>query len=154
MRFFNSGRASTAAVGREVNNRLHYKPGKQREYVPCFATMFAPSVEKLIEDALLLLKDGWTVMRTVPGYTSASNYGSGERGNEKNIWEPWVSIGVTARNLTRLREAIGPEAILGIDYHHRLTVAEAASFCQKRHKDALPTLLSYCSLFDGSFNTE
>ena len=114
--------------------------GKQREYVPCFATMFAPSVEKLIEDAHLLLKEGWTVMRTVPGYTSASNYGSGERGNEKHIWEPWVSIGVTARNLTRLREAIGSEAILGIDYHHRLTVAEAASFCQRMPNGTLDFL--------------
>ena len=31
----------------------------------------------------------------------------------------------------QLREAIGPGPVLGIDYHHRLSVAEAASFCQR-----------------------
>ena len=33
--------------------------------------------------------------------------------------------------MTQLREAIGPEPVLGIDYHHRLNVAEAASFCHR-----------------------
>jgi galactonate dehydratase len=112
--------------------------GKQREYVPCFATIIASSLEKMIEDAHLLLKEGWTVIRTVPGYKS--NDGSDKKDHEKNIWEPWESIGVTARNLTLLREAIGPEAILGIDYHHRLTVAEAASFCQRMPNGTLDFL--------------
>ncbi len=100
--------------------------GKQRNYVPCFATTTASSVEGLIEDAQLLLSEGWNVIRTIPGYAS-----SGDSENEENIWEPWESVGVTAQNLTRLREALGPEPVLGIDYHHRLTVAEAASFCQR-----------------------
>jgi galactonate dehydratase len=33
--------------------------------------------------------------------------------------------------MVKAREALGDEAVLGIDYHHRLNVAEAASFCQK-----------------------
>ncbi|MEZ4678933.1 MAG: enolase C-terminal domain-like protein [Caldilineaceae bacterium] len=33
--------------------------------------------------------------------------------------------------MTKLREAVGPEVVLGIDYHHRLSVAEAAPFCQR-----------------------
>ena len=33
--------------------------------------------------------------------------------------------------LIAAREALGHEVTLGIDYHHRLSVAEAASFCQK-----------------------
>ncbi len=33
--------------------------------------------------------------------------------------------------LIAARETLGHEVTLGIDYHHRLSVAEAASFCQK-----------------------
>lgn len=110
--------------------------GKQREYVPCFATIVGSSLEKLIEGGRLLLDEGWNVMRTVPGYASRDD----EKDRDKSIWEPWESIGVTARNLTQLREAIGPEAVLGIDYHHRLTVAEAASFCQRMPNGTLDFL--------------
>lgn len=79
-------------------------------------------------------------MRTVPGYKAVSSVADGGKERDKNIWEPWESIGVTAQNLTRLREAIGPEAVLGIDYHHRLTVAEAASFCQRMPNGTLDFL--------------
>ena len=30
-----------------------------------------------------------------------------------------------------MREECGSEIVLGIDYHHRLSVAETASFCQR-----------------------
>jgi galactonate dehydratase len=33
--------------------------------------------------------------------------------------------------MVRAREELGHEVVLGIDYHHRFSVAEAASFCQK-----------------------
>ena len=33
-----------------------------------------------------------------------------------------------------------PEPVLGIDYHHRLTVAEAASFCQRMPSGTLDFL--------------
>ena len=47
------------------------------------------------------------------------------------LYEPRESIGLTAQWLTQLRQEIGPEPVIGIDYHHRLSVAEAASFCQR-----------------------
>ena len=40
----------------------------------------------------------------------------------------------------KAREALGPEVVLGIDYHHRLSVAEAASFCQKMPRGTLDFL--------------
>lgn len=141
--YFEGGRVLTAAIS-AIDIALHdiagkalgvpvYQllGGKQRDFVPCFATMFAPTAEGLIEGAQLLLREGWNVIRTVPNYTSSAEYGAGGSEEGKGIWEPWASIGVTARNLTKLREAIGGDAILGIDYHHRLSVAEAASFCQR-----------------------
>lgn len=141
--YFEGGRVLTAAIS-AIDIALHdiagkalgvpvYQllGGKQRDFVPCFATMSAPTAEGLIEGAQLLLREGWHVIRTVPNYTSTTDYGAGGSEEGKGIWEPWASIGVTARNLTKLREAIGSDAILGIDYHHRLSVAEAASFCQR-----------------------
>lgn len=141
--YFEGGRVLTAAIsaidialhdiaGKALNVPVYQLlGGKQRDFVPCFATMFAPTAEGLIEGAQLLLREGWNVIRTVPNYTSSAEYGAGGSEEAKGVWEPWASIGVTARNLTKLREAIGSDAILGIDYHHRLSVAEAASFCQR-----------------------
>ena len=54
--------------------------------------------------------------------------------------KPWESIPLTASWLTRIREAVGMNFVLGTDYHHRLTVAEAASFCQKMPSGTLDWL--------------
>ena len=40
----------------------------------------------------------------------------------------------------KAREALGDDVVLGIDYHHRLSVAEAASFCQKMPSGTLDFL--------------
>lgn len=101
--------------------------GKQREYIPLFATTSARSLPELIDQAQLLLSEGWNVIRT---HMWQSSPGERTAGGDP-VFEPWQSVGVTERYLTALREAVGPEPILGIDYHHRLNVAEAASFCQR-----------------------
>ncbi len=94
--------------------------GKQRDFVPCFATVSIGP--RLIEDAQLLLDRGWNVIRTGIGHPET---------DDPALFEPRESIPVTATALIRLREALGPGPVLGIDYHHRLSVAEAASFCQR-----------------------
>ena len=50
---------------------------------------------------------------------------------EARIFEPRPSIAQTAEWMTKLRAAVGHGPVLGVEYHHRLSVAEAASFCQK-----------------------
>jgi galactonate dehydratase len=40
----------------------------------------------------------------------------------------------------KAREALGDRVVLGVDYHHRLSVAEAASFCQKMPSGTLDFL--------------
>ena len=133
--YFEGGRVLTAAIS-AIDIALHdivgkalgvpvYQllGGKQREFVPCFATMKSRSVEQMIEDANLLLENGWDVIRTtIP---------PGNPKGEPGVFEPRASIGLAGDWLTQLREAIGPGPVLGIDYHHRLSVAEAASFCQR-----------------------
>ncbi len=148
--YFEGGRVLTAAISAidialyDIAGKALGVPvyqllgGKQRDYIPCFATMWGASAEELIEKAKLLIDNGWNVIRTVPGYTSVTGYKSG--GEEQGIWEPWESVGVTAQRLTKLREAIGPEPVLGIDYHHRLSVAESASFCQRMPSGVLDFL--------------
>jgi galactonate dehydratase len=59
---------------------------------------------------------------------------------DRMLFEPWESVGMTAEWLARLRAAVGPGPVLGIDYHHRLSVAEAASFCQRMPKGTLDFL--------------
>jgi galactonate dehydratase len=85
----------------------------------------------MIEDAKLLLERGWTVIRTAPGHPDVG---------DATIFEPRESLALTATWLTKLREAVGSEPVLGIDYHHRLTVAEAASFCQRMPSGTLDFL--------------
>ena len=41
---------------------------------------------------------------------------------------------------SKAREELGDDVVLGIDYHHRLSVAEAASFCQKMPSGTLDFL--------------
>ncbi|MBI3972036.1 MAG: mandelate racemase/muconate lactonizing enzyme family protein [Chloroflexi bacterium] len=106
--------------------------GKHRDYVPCFATTSAPMGPKLIEDVKLLLEHGWTVIRTVPGHP--------DRGGDPLLFEPRESIALTAEWLTKVRQEVGPTPVLGIDYHHRLSVAEAASFCQRMPSGTLDFL--------------
>jgi galactonate dehydratase len=142
--YFEGGRALTGAisaidialhdiVGKALNVPVYQLlGGKQRDTVPCFATTGAATVEELIENANLLLEKGWNVIRT--------NVLHRAKPGEENIFEPRESISLAAEWLTALREAIGSEPVLGIDYHHRLSVAEAASFCQRMPSGTLDFL--------------
>ncbi len=106
--------------------------GKQRDFVPCFAHTEALSEAQLIENVRLLLDSGWTVVRT--GIPHVGNVAS------ETLFEPRESIAAAAAWLTRVRESVGSELVLGIDYHHRLSVAEAASFCQRMPSGTLDFL--------------
>ncbi len=96
--------------------------GKQRDTIPCFATFGGGTIEELIDNARRLLDKGWSVMRT--GSTSRPARPAG-------VFEPRESIGPTAERLTALRQALGPDPVIGIDYHNMLSVAETASLCQR-----------------------
>jgi len=100
--------------------------GKHRDVIPCFATATGAG-PKLVEDVQLLMKHGWTVIRTGPMMPN----GAGGFTGDSDIFEPRESIPLTAKWLTKVREECGSEIVLGIDYHHRLSIAETASFCQR-----------------------
>lgn len=104
--------------------------GKQRDRIPTFAsTGDEAEGDVAIERARELRAQGWKAIRFFP---------VGQ--NSKDIFEPRESIGATATILNKAREALGDEVVLGIDYHHRLSVAEAASFCNKLGRGVLDFL--------------
>jgi galactonate dehydratase len=104
--------------------------GKHRDVIPTFASTPAIAGAETIDAAHALIERGWNAIRFFP---AAWDNGDG-------IFEPRESIGKTARFLVQAREALGDEVVLGIDYHHRLSVAEAASFCQKMPSGTLDFL--------------
>ncbi|MBC7811967.1 MAG: mandelate racemase/muconate lactonizing enzyme family protein [Burkholderiales bacterium] len=135
--YFEGGRVLTAAISaidialHDLNAKFLGVPvyqllgGKQRDFVPCFGHTEAYSQQQLIDNVRLLLSSGWNVIRV--GIPHLEREGE----SEAHIFEPRESIATAAAWLTGVREAVGLEAVLGIDYHHRLSVAEAASFCQR-----------------------
>lgn len=136
--YFEGGRVLTAAISaidialHDIKGKALGVPlyqllgGKQRDRIPTFATTAAEPGPEMIEQLKLLIDAGWSCIRFM---------GLGQ--NATGVFEPRESIAVTAEWLTRAREAVGAGPVLGIDYHHRLTVAEAASFCQKMPRGTL-----------------
>ena len=110
--------------------------GAHRDHVPCFNTSAARMGPEAVDDTRRLISDGWRVIRFRPDHPSAG----GLNNREETLFEPRESIALAAEWLTRVREAVGLEPVLGIDYHHRLSVAEAASFCQMMPRHTLDFL--------------
>jgi galactonate dehydratase len=139
--YFEGGRVLAAAISaidialHDLNARALGVPvyqllgGKQRDRVPLFGHCDASSEAELIGKVKLLVASGWNAIRT-----GIPNMG------ESNIFEPRESIGLAAQWLTSAREAVGLGPMIGIDYHHRLSVAEAASFCQRMPSGTLDFL--------------
>ncbi|HZP19816.1 MAG TPA: mandelate racemase/muconate lactonizing enzyme family protein [Bauldia sp.] len=130
--YFEGGRVLTAAIsaidialydikGKALGVPVHQLlGGRQRDRVPAFATVTAEPGPRMVADAEKLMAEGWTAIRLFAAGQGASA-----------VFEPRESIAATVPWIVKVREAVGHAAILGVEYHHRLSVAEAASFCQK-----------------------
>ena len=97
--------------------------GAQRDRIPCFATTTSAFDESVVEEARVLASKGWKVIRVM-----TEERGSSESTTELDV--RW-SISRAASVLEEIRQELGDDVTLGLDFHHRLTVAEAASFCRK-----------------------
>jgi galactonate dehydratase len=130
--YFEGGRVLTAAIS-AIDIALHDIKGKalgvpvwqllggrQRDVVPTFATTRGPCGPAIIDQARDLVALGWDAIRLFPaGHEDPAGF------------DPRASIAATAEWCVRARAALGSAVVLGIDYHHRLSVAETASFCQR-----------------------
>jgi galactonate dehydratase len=136
--YFEGGRVLMAAIsaidialhdikGKALGVPVHQLlGGKQRDRIPTFATTHGEPGPEMLDQARMLIERGWTAMRLSPsGHQSRDTY------------EPREHIALSAKWCTKAREELGDEVVLGIDYHHRLSVAEAASFCQKMPRGTL-----------------
>ena len=131
--YFEGGRTLTAAisaidialydiVGKKLGVPVYdLLGGKQRNWVPTFATGVGNSSDEMIDSAKKMISEGFDCFRIHRGY---------EGEFEENIYEPRESIADTAEGIIKVREAVGNRPVIGTDYHHRLSVAETASFCQ------------------------
>ena len=149
--YFEGGRVLTAAISAidlalyDIAGKALGVPvyqllgGKHRDMVPCFATVGGPSYEHLRDGVKLLLEKGWNVIRTGMARRSLERLPS-MHAEDELLFEPWESLTLTAEWLTKLRQDVGLGPVLGIDYHHRLSVAETASFCQRMPKGTLDFL--------------
>jgi galactonate dehydratase len=140
--YFEGGRVLQAAISaidialHDIKGKVLGVPvyellgGKQRDRVPTFASTGDKAEDDVaIERARELVARGWQTIRFFPVGQSS-----------REIFEPRDSISPTARMLNRAREALGDDVVLGIDYHHRLSIAEAASFCAKLGRGVLDFL--------------
>lgn len=133
--YFEGGRVLTAAlsaidialhdiVGKKLGVPVYQLlGGKQRDVIPCFATSAQPMGISLIAEIKQLADEGWSAIRATTGVHGDPR--------QTTTYDPRTSIAEVAEALTAARAAIGPEITLGVDFHHRLSVAEAASFCQR-----------------------
>jgi galactonate dehydratase len=136
--YFEGGRVLTAAISAidialyDIKGKALGVPvyellgGAQRDRIPTFAT--TP-----LERAQNLIDLGWNCLRL--GITGGSDWpgrrGSADGPPERGLFEPSRSVPATAAALVHARKQLGSDVILGIDYHHRLSVAEAAQFCNR-----------------------
>jgi galactonate dehydratase len=102
--------------------------GKQRDEIPCFATANGNNADEMLAEIKLLWDKGWTVIRTTTLQPAQP---------APDIFDPRASIALMATTMMRAREMLGSSAVLGVDYHTRLSLAEAASFCQRMRSGTL-----------------
>ena len=131
--YFEGGRTLTAAIS-AIDIALHdivgkklgvpvYEllGGKHRHTVPVFATTPGPYGQDMIDQAKEFMGRGINAFRL--SYDNMDIQSGG-------LFEPRESIANSAEWLIKAREQLGNQAIMGVDYHHRLSPSETASFCQ------------------------
>jgi len=133
--YFEGGRTFTAAISAidialyDIKGKALGVPvyqllgGKHRDRVPCFATASAPMGPQLVENVQEFVRRGWNTIRI--------GAGTPDSGLDGRLFEPRESVGFAAEWVSKVRAAVGLTPALGVEYHHRLSVAEAASFCQR-----------------------
>jgi galactonate dehydratase len=102
--------------------------GKQRDSVATYGTVYARrairSQQDLIDAGKACLARGWNCLRVL--WADPDNDEDATR-----VFEPQSTLGRTAEWVAALRDAVGKGPSIGVEYHHRLSVAEAAAFCQR-----------------------
>ncbi|GEA01584.1 mandelate racemase/muconate lactonizing enzyme family protein [Alteromonas macleodii] len=133
--YFEGGRVLSAAIaaidialydilGKKLNVPIYQLlGGKQRNKVPLFATVTAPLDDNIVKPCLSLQEKGWTHIRLTTGLHGDIN--------KTTVYDTRKELANAARAIIQVRKALGTDIKLGIDFHHRLSVAETKSFLQR-----------------------
>jgi len=116
--------------------------GACRERVYGFRTVGAVSEPDCLERAKAAIDEGWPALRFAPA-APGSPRGPGSDADAPDpatVLEPWSAVSETAERFAEIQGHLDRRVPLGIDFHHRLSVAEAASFCQRLPKGSLAFL--------------
>lgn len=100
--------------------------GRSRDWVNCFCDAGALNGPDCVEQAKQRVEEGWKIIRFAPGMPT-----EGFDQLKSGQYEPHESLVVAAEWIAEVRKALGPAVRLGIDFHHRLSVAETADFCKR-----------------------
>jgi galactonate dehydratase len=100
--------------------------GASRERVQCFASPGVLNGPACVEQAREMAESGWRYLRFVPGMGDED-----WSDDDGDVYEPFESIELAVQWLSEIRRTLGSSVELSIDFHHRLSVAEAALFCQR-----------------------
>jgi galactonate dehydratase len=100
--------------------------GAARTAVQAFSSPGQLTGPEVVEEARKHVDEGWKALRFGPGMGTP-----GWTGEDGAIFEPYESIDLAVHWLREVRKAVGSRILLSIDFHHRLSVAEAAHFCQQ-----------------------
>ncbi len=143
--YFEGGRVLTAAIS-AIDIALYDLKGKAlglpvydliggrvRDRVPSLASTNATSAAQTLEQAQAFVADGFDVVRLSMLHAHAP-------GEAETLYEPRRSLTATAASMVAARAALGPGVTLGVDFHHRLSVAETISFCQRMPRGTLDFL--------------
>ncbi|MFS4466698.1 mandelate racemase/muconate lactonizing enzyme family protein [Maribacter sp. 2210JD10-5] len=133
--YFEGGRVFTAAISaidialHDIKGKALEVPvyellgGKQRDFVECFASVRFTTRDELLEYSKICVKEGWTVLRLAPAEFESQE--------DKNRFEPRKSINKLSKWIVELRKEVGPDIVIGLDYHTRLNAAETYSFMKR-----------------------
>jgi galactonate dehydratase len=107
--------------------------GAVRERIPGFKTVGTLSRPDCLERVGEAVEEGFGMVRfnpavASPGYETVDNP---FQQDPTNVYEAWRAVEKTVERLEEVWEGMERRVPLGIDFHHRLTVAEAATFCQR-----------------------
>ncbi len=106
--------------------------GACRDRIYGFATVGNLGAPDCIDRAREAADGGWPAIRFSPadGVTPRALRPDVEAEDRTRVLDVRASMAATAERFTEAWHAIDKRIPLGLDYHHRLSVAEAATFCQ------------------------
>ena len=116
--------------------------GACRDKIFGFRTLNSVSDPDCLERSCEAIAEGWPAIRFGPGEPTCPKILRGGTGVEDpaTVFDPWSAVSETAERFTEIHAGLQGRVPLGIDFHHRLSVAEAASFCQRIPRGSLAFL--------------